>query len=257
MASAVVLITGANRGIGSGIIKWYLSRPNHTVIAANRDPDHPSSKALNELPRAEGTSLLVIKIDATLRDDPRKAVDTLKSKGINHVDILVANAGIRLSGPMVRELDTDEVQTHIVPNVYGFIWLFKAMYPLLKAAKAPIWVTIGSSAAFLTVMSYKLYSPSLIIVTKLIRRNMLAVHNAAYAPTKLMLHWYTKAIHIEEPWLNAFPIDPGWVRTNLGGDDAPVTVEESAEGIVKVIDVATRDTHSGKLWSYQGHEVPW
>jgi len=38
---------------------------------------------------------------------------------------------------------------------------------------------------------------------------MLPMQNAAYAPTKVVLHYLTKAIHFEEPWLIAFPIDPG------------------------------------------------
>ncbi|KAI2627077.1 norsolorinic acid reductase-like protein [Hypomontagnella submonticulosa] len=150
MAPTVVLITGANRGIGNGLLRLYLARPNHTVIAANRDPEHPSSKSLLDLPTAEGTSLLVIKIDATIRTDPSKAVETLKSKGINHIDILVANAGIALSFPKVRDVETDEIQQHIVVNVFGLLWLFQAFHPMLKKADNPIWATIGSSAAILT-----------------------------------------------------------------------------------------------------------
>jgi NAD(P)-dependent dehydrogenase (short-subunit alcohol dehydrogenase family) len=45
---------------------------------------------------------------------------------------------------------------------------------------------------------------------------MIPYQNAAYGPTKLVLHWLTKAIHLEEPELTAFPIDPGWVQTDLG-----------------------------------------
>ncbi|KAI1373500.1 NAD(P)-binding protein [Hypoxylon crocopeplum] len=245
MAPTIVLITGANRGIGKGLLQLYLAKPNHIVIAANRDPNHASSKALAELPKAEGTSLSLIKIDATDRNDPSEAVKTLQSKGIDHVDILIANAGIALSWPKVCDVKTDEIQQHVVVNVYGFLWLFQAMRPILKEAKNPIWVTMGSSSAFLT--------------------NMLPIQNAAYAPTKLMGHWYTKAIHIEEPWLTAFPIDPGWVQTDIGDrgahafghEKAPTTVDESAGGILKVIDAATRDTHSGKLWDFNGNEVPW
>lgn len=47
-------------------------------------------------------------------------------------------------------------------------------------------------------------------------RNMLPVSNAAYGPTKLVLHYLTKAMHIEEPELTAFPIDPGWAQTRIG-----------------------------------------
>jgi NAD(P)-dependent dehydrogenase (short-subunit alcohol dehydrogenase family) len=67
MPPTVVLITGANRGIGKGLLELYLLKPNHLVIAANRDPEHPTSKALAELPTADGTRLLVVKIDATVR----------------------------------------------------------------------------------------------------------------------------------------------------------------------------------------------
>lgn len=44
-----------------------------------------------------------------------------------------------------------------------------------------------------------------------IHSNMKPVPNAAYGPTKVVLHWLTKAISVEEPWLTAFPIDPGYV----------------------------------------------
>jgi NAD(P)-dependent dehydrogenase (short-subunit alcohol dehydrogenase family) len=67
MTPTVVLITGANRGIGKGLLELYLLKPNHLVIAGNRDPEHATSKALATLPTADGTSLLVVKIDATVR----------------------------------------------------------------------------------------------------------------------------------------------------------------------------------------------
>lgn len=161
MAPTIVLITGANRGIGNGLLQLYLAKPNHTIITANRDPEHPSSKELTELPKAEGTSLIIVKIDATVRTDPSDAVKSLRSRGIDYIDIVIANAGIRLSGPMVRDVEADEIQKHIVVNVYGFLWLFQAFRSLLMEARAPTWVTIGSSAAYLTVSSAS-FNPSLL-----------------------------------------------------------------------------------------------
>lgn len=43
----------------------------------------------------------------------------------------------------------------------------------------------------------------------------------------------------------------------MGVEKADITVEESTTGIVKVIDASTRETHSGKLFKYDGNEVPW
>jgi norsolorinic acid ketoreductase len=151
MAPTIVLITGTNRGIGRGLLELYLAKPNHTIIAANRDPNHPTSKALADLPKAEGTSLLLIKIDATVPTDPADAVKELASHGIDHIDILIANAGIAFIWPKVSEVKVEDMQKHTVTNTYGVIHLYQATLPLLKKSKNPKWVSIGSSAAFLTV----------------------------------------------------------------------------------------------------------
>ncbi|PYH87705.1 NAD(P)-binding protein [Aspergillus ellipticus CBS 707.79] len=245
MPPTVVLITGANRGIGKGILELYLQKPNHTIIAANRDPSHPTSKALTDLPKAEGTTLLIIKSNATSPTDPAAAVQELATKGIHHIDILIANAGIALLWPTLAEVKVEEIQPHVEVNIYGFVRLYQAFRPLLKEAKDPKWVTIGSSAAFLT--------------------NFIPMRNSAYAPTKLVQHWYTKAISSEDPWLTAFPVDPGWVQTAIGDrgaesfgvEKSPLTVDVSAAGLVRLIDASTHETHSGKLFKYDGSEEPW
>ncbi|KAF7177622.1 hypothetical protein CNMCM7691_005951 [Aspergillus felis] len=233
MASKVVLITGANRGIGKGILELYLKKPGHTVIAANRDPSHPTSQALADLPRAEGTTLEIVKIDATSPTDPAAAVKELAAKGVNHIDILIANAAISLSWPTVAEVKVEDIQKHIDVNVYGFIYLYQAFWSLLKQAKDP--------------------------------KDSILLKNAAYAPTKAVQHWYTKAISTEDPWLAAFAVDPGWVQTDIGNrgaavfgfEKAAMTVEESATGVVNVIDSSTRKTHSGKLFKCDGDERLW
>jgi len=151
MPPAVVLITGANRGIGNGLLGLFLAKPNHMVIAANRDPDHSSSKDLANLPKAEGTSLFIVKLDATVATDPINAVKQLSTYGIDHIDIIIANAGIALLWPKVCEVNIEDVATHMETNVYGFIRLYQATIPLLKKSKTPLWVTIGSTAGFLSV----------------------------------------------------------------------------------------------------------
>lgn len=152
MAPTVVLITGANRGIGLGILKLYLARPNHIVIATVRDVGHESAKKLGALPRGEGTSLVLVKIEVTVATDPAEAVKVLSAEhGINHIDILVANAGIALKFAKVSEVTLDDIQQHADVNVHGFVLLYQAFLPMLQKAKQPKWVTIGSGSAYLTV----------------------------------------------------------------------------------------------------------
>ncbi|KAH7131770.1 hypothetical protein B0J13DRAFT_508855 [Dactylonectria estremocensis] len=245
MAMTIVLVTGANRGIGKGLLQQYLSKPNHTVVAAVRDPSHATSKGLADLQKGVGSSLVVVKLDVTVQTDAGEAVKQLEAQGIDHLDVVIANAGVCYAWPKVSELTVKEIEGHYVPNVYGLIWTYQATLPLLNKSKSGKWITIGSCSAWL--------------------ENQLDMPNAAYATSKVVAHWLTKAIHREEPTLIAFPVDPGWVQTDLGNngahhfgyDTAPLKTEEVTEGIVKVVDEATRDNYSGKLVQWDGKVLPW
>ncbi|EON95676.1 putative aflatoxin biosynthesis ketoreductase nor-1 protein [Phaeoacremonium minimum UCRPA7] len=150
MSTTIVLITGASRGIGKGLLEQYLARPNYTVIAANRNPNDANSQALTRLPKGDGTTLVVIKLDSTVKSDAVEAVKQLKAKGIDHVDVVIANAAISYIYGKVAELDTEDMHKHAIVNNYAVIWLFQALIPLLKKAVQPKFIGIGSSAGVLT-----------------------------------------------------------------------------------------------------------
>ncbi|KAL4883465.1 hypothetical protein BJY04DRAFT_216285 [Aspergillus karnatakaensis] len=233
MSPTFVLITGANRGIGRGLLELYLAKPNHTVIAANRDPKDPTSTELLNLPTAQGTTAKVVKLDMASPTDAEEAARILKSEGIEHIDILIANAGIGLKWPKLEELLVDDLRTHFETNVLGFVRVYQAFFTFMKAAKDP--------------------------------KNAGHYPNAAYGPTKVVQHWFTRTVSIQEPWLTAVTIDPGFVQTNIGNraanlldlEKASITVEESAGGMLSVIDASTNKTHSGTLWKWTGKEEPW
>ncbi|KAI1081475.1 norsolorinic acid reductase-like protein [Whalleya microplaca] len=151
MDPTIVLISGANRGLGKGLLQRYLARPNYIVIAANRDPGHATSKALAELPTGAGSRLVVVKSDASVESDALEAVKQLTAQGIDHLDIVIANAGVSYIWPKVSEIKIADLQGHITPNVYGVIWLFQATLPLLLKSKSPKWITMGSTAGWLEV----------------------------------------------------------------------------------------------------------
>lgn len=152
MTQTVVMITGANRGIGRGVLELYLARPNHQVIAVVRKTTTETLAQFGKLPKGKDTKLVVVEIDATVATDPARAAEELLEKHqITHVDILVANAGIALKWVKVSEVTPDDLQQHVDVNVYGFVLLYQAFLPLLQKSKGPKWVTIGSSSAYLTV----------------------------------------------------------------------------------------------------------
>ncbi|KAI1408233.1 NAD(P)-binding protein [Hypoxylon sp. FL1857] len=241
-----VALPGFLLGLGKGFLERYAAMENHIVIAANRDPEHPTSKALKDLPTGNGSRIIVVKLDASVESDAAAAIQKLVStQEIDHLDIVIANAGIAYMYPTVSELKTSDLLAHMTPNVFGLVWLFQATRPLLKRSPNPKWVTMGSGAAWL--------------------ENMIPAPNAAYAPTKTMAHWITKRIDGEETWLTAIVADPGWVQTDMGNtsarffgfQEAPDGIERSCNGIVKVIDVAGKETHGGKMWSYEGKQRAW
>ncbi|RWA06755.1 hypothetical protein EKO27_g8355 [Xylaria grammica] len=148
MAEKVVLISGANRGIGRGLLEIYLAKSNHTVIAANRDPTNASCNSLHSLPVGQGSRLVVVKVDALVETDAAEAIAKLTAgeDAIDRLDLVIANAGIANRYPKVSELKTADFIAHLTPNVLGTVWLFQATLPLLYKSKAPTWVTIGSDA---------------------------------------------------------------------------------------------------------------
>ena len=148
MPQTVVLITGGNQGLGEGLVRRYLALPNHTVIAGTRNPAHPTSKALWDLPVADGSSLIVVKIDATVHQDAFDAVKDLEEKHrIEHLDIVIPNAGICNAWPSIFDLKLSDLQAHSEANVYGFISLYQATRALLKKSKkGPQPIAMGSNA---------------------------------------------------------------------------------------------------------------
>lgn len=185
----IVLISGGSRGLGRGLVERYLARPNHLVIAANRNPDAASSKSLFDLPKGEGSKLVVVKVDATVEADAAAAVKELESQGINYLDLVIANAGIGYVYPLVRDVTHADLQNHIDANVFGVLWLFQATLALLKKSEHSKWVTMGSSAGSISGQP--------------------PVPNAAYGASKATVHWLTRRVHAEEEWLTSFVMHPG------------------------------------------------
>jgi norsolorinic acid ketoreductase len=69
----------------------------------------------------------------------------------------------------------------------------------------------------------------------------------------------------EEAKLTAFVLSPGWCQTDMGNtgaqafglEQAPVTVQESCAGMIKVIDKASKEEYGGKMWAHEGEQMAW
>lgn len=90
MSGLIYLITGASRGIGRAYVTALLQRSNgnSTVVAAVRNPQDKNAQSLKDIKPADGNKLLVVKIDTVKEEDPKLAVEALKTEhGLERLDV--------------------------------------------------------------------------------------------------------------------------------------------------------------------------
>ncbi|KAJ4403840.1 hypothetical protein N0V85_005007 [Neurospora sp. IMI 360204] len=248
--STVVFISGVGKGIGSGIAKLYLSRPNHTVIGSVRDLSTPSVAELKASPTAPGSKLLLVHIESTSSTDPAAAVSAIRAQGIDHIDIAIANAGAMPSTVPIEEVDTKDMLENYHINAIGPLLLFQAILPLLKKGREPKWASVSTTAGSIGLVDA-----------------LAAWILPAYGGAKAALNWLTAGIaSSQKEWLTTIALHPGLVQTGPGnwvaqkvglGDKAPVTVEDSAAGVVKLVDGLTKESNGKFYNAVDSTEVPW
>ncbi|CAN9143741.1 unnamed protein product [Alternaria alternata] len=251
-----ILITGANRGIGFGLVTLYLARPSTTVIATVRDPTSPSSKALQSLPRSPASRLIVINLDLASTESVNVGIQSLTVKlNIHALDVVIANAGIAGTTPPLLSCTTADLQTYIDVNASGSLKLYKEVLPLLLKSKAqPKFIYMSSAGGSLTSMST-------------------IVPLAAYGASKALGNFLFKWLALEQEGEEKVVVwcqHPGIVATDMGkagfellakqGIDLSahiISVEQSTNGIKNVIENASLESTNGKFLGPDGGELPW
>ncbi|KAK9781102.1 putative Norsolorinic acid ketoreductase nor1 [Seiridium cardinale] len=247
----VYLITGASRGVGKGLVAAFLLRPDSVVVAGVRNPASQKA-ALQELPKSDNSELIVVKLDCASETDAADAVEELRTQhGIAHLDVVVANAAIAENYGPASTLRVEHLHNHMKTNTYSVLSLFQASRPLLELARPgnAKFVLIGAPISTITEMESCARAPL-----------------SAYGVTKLAASYLVRKFHFENKWLVAFIIDPGHVQTDMGAQgarlmgrkEAPVTIDDSVNGICARIDEATKEESSGHFLLFEdGRKLPW
>ncbi|KAK7421577.1 hypothetical protein QQX98_002044 [Neonectria punicea] len=250
-----ILITGANRGIGRGLTTVFLQKPSTTVIATVRDLSNESSKTLADLPKAENSRLILVKLDVAVESDPATAAETLrKEHGIESLDVVVANAGISKDAKSVKEGSVSSITEHFAINTIGPVLLFQATEPLLKASKSGRPTFIAITSLFGTIGGLEFFKSLPPIL-------------GPYGASKAALNWFMRRIHFEEDWLISFVLSPGLVQTDMseetfGGNGVDpsqfgvITVEQSVTDLAERITTATKED-GGTFRDHDGKPLPW
>lgn len=246
MSGLTYLITGAARGIGKGLLSALVARPNTTVIAAVRNTTTATS-SLSSIPVGPGSKIIIVKLDATVDSDPPAAAAELKSKySITKIDVLLSNAGLLDTIAPVLETSPDAVRRHFEVNTIGPLTLIQAFFPLLEASETPKFLVITSSIGSIGDME------------------SFPIPFFAYGVSKAAANYLVRKVAFENPKVVSAAFNPGWVQTEMGTTaangvgmkEAPMTLEASVEGLVKLIDGASLEK-TGTFTAVSGEPIPW
>ncbi len=230
----VLLVTGANRGIGLGLTVQSLERGDQ-VFAGCRNPENATQ--LNRLQERHGDRLAVLPLDVTSESAITNAVESVQGL-TDHLDILFNNAGIAGDKSPLGRLQAGELLDTYATNAVAPFMVAQACLPLLRHGKRPVIASITS------------------------RMGSIADNGSGgsygYRASKAALNMLNAslALDLADQGIIAVVLHPGWVRTDMGGQGANLPVDESVAGLLKVVD-GLSETDSGRFFDWRGQEIPW
>jgi NAD(P)-dependent dehydrogenase (short-subunit alcohol dehydrogenase family) len=227
-----VLITGIGRGIGLSLVEEFLKRDYH-VIGTVRDPkDRQSAEHLAaKLDRSVEVHILDVTSQAS--------VESLKQNLAGRtLDILVNNAGIYGGNKQsADDFDFLEWEKTLQVNTISPMRVALAMLDNLLKSSQPKIVTLSSIMASFTSE----------------QSDSIAYRSSKAAVNKAM---QCLALELKPKNVGVYLIHPGWVRTDMGGPDADISVEQSASGLTETIIKFSLDD-SAKFWQFNGDTLAW
>ncbi len=216
-----ILISGANRGLGFEAAKQ-LAKKGYKVFLGCRDIDKGTKAAQDLL--SQNLDVEIVKLDVTKINQIKDLANDLKKREIT-IDILINNAGVFLEsdGPLdksrssVLEVDPIIVLKTIETNTMGALNLVQVFAPEMKERKAGRIINVSSGMAQLKGMQG--YFPG-------------------YRMSKVSLNALTKMLASElgEFGIYINSVCPGWVRTDMGGPQANLSISEGVETILWLVD---------------------
>jgi len=229
-----VLVTGANRGIGLEFVRQLLNR-GARVIAACREPG--KALKLTGLAAAHPGHLAIVPLELTqersIAELARQAAELTDA-----LDLLINNAGVLVAGERYGELVAKTLNETFHVNAVGPLLLSQALTPLLTRGASAKIVNLSSDLGSLGKTT-SFYTPS-------------------YAISKAGLNMATRllAAELAPAGISVISVNPGWVKTDMGGVQAPVTPAASVTGLLALIDGLQR-RDSGRFFDHAGAALPW
>ncbi len=221
----LVLITGGQRGLGAALVRSFLAA-GCDVIAAGR-------RGVTQIAGAE-----VLQLDLESEESIKAAGRAL---GDRSVDILVHNAAVRGATEGLASVSPGDFLETMRVNVLAPLLLTRTLLPNLRSGDRKLVAMISSRAG---------------------SNSEGHVDNSdgdyAYRCSKAALNMATTklAADFAPEGIAVIALHPGWVKTDMGGDEAPLTVEESADGL-KTLILSSNMAQTASFRTHDGRPIGW
>jgi len=219
-----VVITGTTRGIGRALVNKFLSEGYKAIGTAT------SGKTDISNPHFQ-----IIQLDLTDSKSIIKAAKEIAEKA-DHIDILINNSGVNFEDWNDVHISMDTLRKTLEVNLIGLIDFTEHLIP-----------QIATNGQIIN-MSSRMGSLSQNATSN-------SADNPSYRIGKTALNMYTKIVgaRLKNKGITVSSVNPGWVKTDMGGDEAPRTPKEAAEQIFKL---ATTKHETGLFW-LDNKQFPW
>ncbi len=208
------LITGANRGLGLQLTREALKRGYHVFATVRKD----QGESLLELKNKYSDMLSILTVDVQKEEEVQAVAKHLEDSG-QHLDVMINNAAVlNEREKSIEELDMEQSLIALDINVLGPMRIVKHFLPLLNKGPSASIFHISSEAASFT--------------------NAYA-GDYPYGISKAALNMFSEKLkkYLEGDGVQVLAIHPGWMKTDMGGENAPYDPKETA---VMIIDLAER-----------------
>jgi NAD(P)-dependent dehydrogenase (short-subunit alcohol dehydrogenase family) len=221
-----VVVTGANRGLGLEFARQ-LHAGGANVIGTARRPD-----AATEL---HSLGVRVEQLDVT---DPASVEALVANLGDTAIDVLLNNAGIFPSWEGIEGVDPEEVLRVYAVNTVGPIRVTQGLLPNLRHGRRKLIMNMSSGLGSIAGND----------------RGTAIGYRESKAALNMFTHSLARELATEG--FTCIAMSPGWVRTDMGGESAPLSPAESVQGMLSVL-AGTAAADSGKYLDHQGEELDW
>jgi NAD(P)-dependent dehydrogenase (short-subunit alcohol dehydrogenase family) len=231
-----IFITGVSRGLGLSMSKIFLEQ-KMTVYGTVRNLNGDHMDALKQLKKDFNKKLHLIKLDVTQKNLYENIVQHIP-KDLK-LDILINNAAIynKNPSPFLEKINMDDVHEALKVNTLGPMIVTQALIPFLKRAPNPKIVNISS-------------------ILGSIELNKTLSSTYDYRMSKAALNMFSKNLAVEFPEIVTLNLHPGWVKTRMGGEEAPLSPEKSAKKMFSIILDADIPL-SGAYLDHEKEILPW